>query len=298
MDSKIFSTIFQSNRNHKKNNKLIIFNKFSSTHFNKKYSDNLNINSNKLLNYNSESVSPKFELLFRNELVSKSQNKKSKTSNKIFQIDSFKYEKSKKNNKNNMKDHKNNLSYFNNDYEQRNLLNSIKSFKSEQNRDNRQSNLIPKNFLFKNYTIGKILIGGDYNKINKRNNLQNILFISRNKNKNKKIFQAKSIPISTSLSKSAIKKYKTNLIGFSFKTNKSQNKKISNNNLKLQNINQNKEKIEEIIKNSKLLDNSLGKTLNNDNKINILNIKNGIFSPIRLKKNYDFIRDIFVNNKK
>ena len=53
--------------------------------------------------------------------------------------------------------HKNNLSYFNNEYEQNNLLNTLKSFNKENNREKKNSDLMYKNFIFKGYNNGDII---------------------------------------------------------------------------------------------------------------------------------------------
>ena len=285
INSTKFNTIIKNEKN-KKKNKYNIFNKFSSSLFNKKNSDNLNINNNKLLNYDLESFSPKFNFLFRNELGPKPQNKKLKTSSMVFQIDSNKYERLNENKNNIIKAINNNSSYFNNEYEQKHI---IRSFKSEQNSQKRKSNLISRNFLFKNYTMRKTLLNNN----NKMNNLKNFLCISRNKNAT--IVKSKSNPLSISQSKST----SYNLVKvFSFKTNIIENKKISISNLKLKKKNHKKVKIEKIIKNSRLLNSSLGKSINNNNNVYKLHIKNGIFSPISKKQSFNCNLGMLINKKK
>ena len=297
LDSKKFNTIFKSNKKAKSNKKLSIFNKFSPLLFNKNNAKNIKLYNNKQLNYNSESIEQKNNILFRNELNTK---KKSKTSDKISPFNSLFIEKNSKNKKNKENNHKNNLSYFNYEYEKNNFFNNIKSFNSD-SREKRNSNLISKNFLFKNYAMGKILLANNNNsKINENNNIKNFIYISRNKNKTiTKAFHSKSIPLSLSQSKSTSKEYENNnlLKALSFKNNKKENKKIYISNIKIPNKN------EIIIKNSKIIENNLGKNeLKNNSKNSYksfgIKFNNGIFSPINLKKSFNFNQGIFKNNKK
>ena len=295
-ESKKYNTIFNEYTKSKSNKKISISNKLSKELLNQDNIKNPKKNSDNFINYNLN----KYNILFRNELGSK----KSKTSDKLNNINNINIiylQNEHKDNKNVKISNKNNLSYFNNEYEQNNLLNSLKLFNSDHSREMRNSDLISKNFIFKNYTTGKILIKKNINTNNKKtglNNLKNFFYLSRNKNKNvMQTFNCKSIALSVSHSKNGEtlnKKFKT----FSLKPNSINNKKIFISNLKMQYDNFQKEKIEEILKNSKLISNSLDKQ--NKNKIfNTINIdlKNGIFSPINLKNNFNFKKDLFNKNK-
>ena len=295
-ESKKYNTIFNEYTKSKSNKKISISNKLSKELLNKENIKNPKKNSDNFINYNLN----KYNILFRNELGSK----KSKTSDKLNNINNINIiclQNEHKDNKNVKISNKNNLSYFNNEYEQNNLLNSLKLFNSDHSREMRNSDLISKNFIFKNYTTGKILIKKNINTNNKKtglNNLKNFFYLSRNKNKNvMQTFNCKSIALSVSHSKNGEtlnKKFKT----FSLKPNSINSKKIFISNLKMQYDNFQKEKIEEILKNSKLISNSLDKQ--NKNKIfNTINIdlKNGIFSPINLKNNFNFKKDLFNKNK-
>lgn len=81
------NTIIQSHRKTKSNRKLNILNKFSPM---SRYTTNININNNKLINYNSETNSPKSNVFLRNEICSK---KKSVTTEKFSPLDSINLEK-------------------------------------------------------------------------------------------------------------------------------------------------------------------------------------------------------------
>ena len=238
--------------------------------------------------------------MFRNYLNSKN----SKTSDKLSSLNLI-YFKSNNNKKKNLQiSQNNNLSFFKNEYEQNNLLNSIKSFSSDKSREKRNSNLISKNFLFKNYTIGKTLINKNINN-NKTNaiiNLKNCLYISRNKNKNiMKTFHSKSIPLSITQSKLNGKDLINNKFNvLSFKTNIIENKKIYISNLKVHKNKYQNEKIQEIIKNSKLKSNSLDKSDKNKNKDTNsyrIDFKKGLFSPINLKKSFNYNQDFMKKSK-
>ena len=292
--SKQFITIFHSGKKDKSNKKISI----SSFPFNKdnNNSKNIKIKNNKFINYNSESIPNKYNILFRNDINSKT----SKASNKYSSLDSnYFLQENNENKKNLIINHKNNLSYFKNEYEKNDLLNSLKLLNSAQSSEKRNSDLIPKNFLFQNYNIGKMSSKRNINnyKINGINNLKNFLYLSRNKNKNSmKSFQSKSIPLSLSKSKSPSREFKikNGINTLSFKTNIIENKNIYISNIKIKNNIYPKEKIEEIIKSSKIMNNSLGK--NDKNNRNIFNLfgqdfRNGFFSPINLKKNFHLNKD-------
>ena len=294
IESKKNNNLFDNYNKAKSNTKINPSNKFSNELLKKENTKNIKKNSDILINSN------KYNILFRNEFGSK----KSKTSDKLNNIKNI-YLQNNKGNKNTILSHKNNLSYFNNEYEHNNLLNSLKIFNSEQGREKRNSDLISKNFIFKNYTDGRMLKRKNINSINNKSNglntFKNLLYISRNKNKNiMKTFNSKSIPLSVSQSKngeSLNNKFKT----FNFLTNSINNKKIYITNLKMHKNNYQKEKIDEIIKNSKIISNSLDKNDKNKNKIfNSIGIdfKNGFFSPINLKKNFNFNQDFINKNKK
>ena len=296
-ESKYFNTIFHSNKKDKSNKKISI----SSIPFNKdnNNSKNIKIKNNKLINYNSESIPNKYNILFRNDINSK----KSKTSNKYSSLNSNYYFQENNTNKNNIIiNHKNNLSYFKNEYEKNNLLNSLKLLNTAKSVEKRKSDLIPKNFLFNNYNLGKKSVKKNINnyETNGINNLKNFLYLSRNNNKNSmKSFQSKSIPISLSKSKSPNREFKIKdgFNALSFKTNIIENKNIYISNLKVKNNIYPKDKIEEIIKSSKIMNSSLGKNdKKNKNIVNLfgLDFRNGIFSPINLKKNFH----LYMNSKK
>ena len=258
IDSTKFNTIFHSNKKNKSKKRISFLNKFSPIFINNIPTTNVNLN-NKFTNYNSESSSPNHNIFLRNELCSK---KKSSTSEKLSLLEYIKEEKNIFNKKNMIKLLKNNLSYSNNDNEQNNNFYNMKSFNSEQDLEKRNSNIIiSKNFLFKNYTMGKILMSNNSNNSkNKKimygmDNLNNFLQISRNKNKKiLNTFHGKSIPHSLSHSKSTSKDFgNKNLIKTSsFKTFAFDDKKIYIKNLKLKkNKYNNKGQIEDIIQNSK-----------------------------------------------
>ena len=294
----IKKTINQNQKKYKTNKKLSILNKFSSLFFNKN-----NLNKNKI-KYNSEFPSPTHSILFRNDLCTK---KNSSTSNKKFSsFNTIELEKNCINTKK-IKNH-NNLNDSNNENDLNNLLNNIKIFNNEQNIEKRNSNIISKNFLFKNYTMGKILLNNNSNKKKSLkeisvNNLKNIIYKSRNKNSTN-TFHAQSVPLSQSQSKSKSKDHHDNnnlLKALNLKTNIiDSNKKIYIRNLKLQNNKYN----ERIIKNSKIINNSLSKCddnkcLRNNNRNMYLtfgkNYKSGTFSPINMKQSFNFNQGIFKN---
>ena len=290
IESKKNNTIFVKSKSTKSNKKINVLSKLSNDLLKKENIKNYIKNSDKLINSN------KYNILFRNEFGSK----KSKTSDKLTNTKNI-YLQNSKTSKKVVISHKNNLSYFKNEYEQNNLLNSLKSFKSEHSQEKRNSDLIAKNFLFKNYTNRKMLIRKNINNINEKSNglntFKNFLYISRNKNKNiLKTFNSKSIPLSVSQSKNG------DLLNNNFKTfNFINNKKIYITNLKMYNNNYQNEKIDEILKNSKIISNSLDKSDKNKNKLfNSVGIdfKNGLFSPINLKKNFNFNKNIIKKIKK
>ena len=307
-DSSKLNTIFQSDKKNKSNKKLNILNKFSPIIINNRHSTNVNL-KNKLTNFNSESSSPKHNVILRNELFSK---KKSETNIKLTLFESINGERNSLNQKNMLKLlHKNNLSYSNNENEQNNIFNNMKSFNSDQGRGKRNSNIIIKNFLFKNYTMGKVLMGNNSN--NKKilygiNNLKNFLQISRNKNKkNMNTFLEQSIPHSLSHSKSTSKDIgKKNLLRTSsFRTFGFDDKKICINNLKMKNNNKyNSDIIEDIIKNSKINELNIGKSdikyfgkNKNIYKSFGLNSQKRIFSPINVKQSFNFNKKVFKSKK-
>ena len=288
IESKKNNTIFVNSKSTKSNKKINIPSRLSNELLKKENIKNYIKNSDKLINSN------KYNILFRNEFGSK----KSKTSDKLTNIKNI-YLQNSKTNKKVIISHKNNLSYFKNEYEQNNLLNSLKSFKSEHSQEKRNSDLISKNFLFKNYTNRKMLIRKNINneKSTGLNTFKNFLYISRNKNKNiMKTFNSKSIPLSITQSKNG------ELLNNKFKTlNFINNKKIYITNLKMNNNNYQNEKIDEILKNSKIISNSLDKSDKSKNKLfNSVGIdfKNGLFSPINIKKNFNFNKNIIKNIKK
>jgi len=289
------NTIIQSHRKNKSNRKLNILNKFSPM---SRYSTNINVNNNKLINYNSETNSPKSNVFLRNEICSK---KKSVTTEKFSPLDSMNLEKNNQNKKKVIQTHKNNLSYSNHENSQNNILNNIKFFNSDHNRDKRNTNLIPKNFLYKNYTMGKVLMGNNNSRSNNKkviygiNNLKNILHISRNKSK-------KTINSTLSHSKSTTKVIENkNLIRVSsFKTISIDNKRLYINNLKKQNNNYKNNIIQDIIKNSKNDNYDIKSFGNNKNKCKSFGkeIMNGLFSPINIKQSFNFNKGIFKAKKK
>lgn len=293
-EQKKLNTIIQSQRKDKTNKNLNL-NKFSPM---SRYTTNINVNNNKLINYNSETNSPKSNIFLRNEICSK---KKSVTTEKFSPFDSINLDKNSQNKKTMIQTQKNNLSYSNNENSQNNILSNIKFFNSDHNRDKRNTNLIPKNFLYKNYTMGKVLMGNNNSKSNNKkviygiSSLKNILHISRNKSK-------KTINSTLSHSKSTTKVIdnKNFIRVSSFKTISIDNKRLYINNLKKQNNNYKNSIIQDIIKNSKNDNYDIKSFGSNKNKCKSFGkeIMNGIFSPINIKQSFNFNKGVFKTKKK
>jgi len=286
--------IFQNNNKSKSNKKVNIINKFSPSKINPHYSTNVNLNNNNtnLIKYKSETTSPKHNVFIRNKLCTKT---KSVTNEKLSPFDSI--NSNKKNH--NKKKLTYNLSYSNNEKEENNFKINIKLFNSEKNHEKRNINLISKNFLFKNYTMGKSLMGNNFNNkmlINGINNLKSIINISRNKTKNvMNTFHGKPNPHSLSNSKSSQKsnEKKNILRTSSFNTCTIDNKNIYIN-LKMKNNKYKDEMINSMIKSSKMIGNESGKSNIKFFEMNKKIFgKKGIFSPVNIKKSFNFNKRLF-----
>ena len=286
--------IFQNNNKSKSNKKVNIINKFSPSKINPHYSTNVNLNNNNtnLIKYKSEATSPKHNVFIRNKLCTKT---KSVTNEKLSPFDSI--NSNKKNH--NKKKLTYNLSYSNNEKEENNFKLNIKLFNSEKNHEKRNINLISKNFLFKNYTMGKSLMGNNFNNkmlINGINNLKSIINISRNKTKNvMNTFHGKPNPHSLSNSKSSQKsnEKKNILRTSSFNTCTIDNKNIYIN-LKMKNNKYKDEMINSMIKSSKMIGNESGKSNIKFFEMNKKIFgKKGIFSPVNIKKSFNFNKRLF-----
>ena len=293
-------TMYPGQKKYKSTTKLNVLNKFSSILFNKNNSKNSN---NNLIKNNSEFPSSTHSLFFRNELRSK----KNYSSKKLSLFNSIEFEK--KNNHQKKKKSSTNINDSNNDNDINNFLNNnLKIFNSHENNERRNSNIISKNLLFKNYTMGKILLGANSNYNNKKvlnrinlSNIKNVLYISRNKSKNStNTFHAKSVPLSKSQSKSKSKDNEShnllNALNLKLNNNSNNNfnidnKKVFINNLKMQSKNNSLNKYEDkYLKNiSRNMFNTFG-----------IYLKNGGFNPtnpINLKQNFNFNKRIFKNGK-
>jgi len=290
-----FDIIFQSNNKSKSNKKISILNRFSPSKINAHYSTNISINNDNqnLIKYKSEFTSPKNNAFIRNNLGVKA---KSITNEKLSPFDSINYEKKSQNKKRLVY----NLSYSNNEKGKKNYKINIKLFNIEKNHEKRNFNLISKNFLFKNYTMGKALMGKSFNNkllINGLNNLKSIINISRNKTKNAiNTFHGKSNPHSLSNSKSNNKsnEKKNILTNSSFNTFTIDNKNIFIN-IKMKNNKNKDEMINSMLKSPKLIDSCPGKSnIKYSKKCKKLLGKKGIFSPINnIKQNFKFNKRLF-----
>jgi hypothetical protein len=215
----------------------------------------------------------------------------------------------KNNNHQKKKKSSTNINDSNNENEINNFLNNnLKIFNSYENNERRNSNIISKNFLFKNYTMGKILLGTNSNYNNKKalerinlSNIKNVLYISRNKSKNStNTFHAKSVPLSQSQSKSKSKGDEShnllNALNLKLNNNSNNNfnidnKKVFINNLKMLSKNNSLNKYED--KYLKNISRNMFKTFG-------IYVKNGgcnPSNPINLKQNFNLNKRIFKNGK-
>ena len=285
---------FQNNYKSKSNKKVSILNKFSPSKINPHYSTNVNINNNNtnLIKYKSESTSPKHNVFIRNKLCTKT---KSVTNVKLSPFDSINSDKKN----HNKKKLSYNLSYSNNEKEENNVKINMKLFNSEKNHKKRNINLISKNSLFKNYTMGKALMGNNFNNrmlFNGLNNLKSIINISRNKTKNiMNTLHSKPNPHSLSNSKSNKKsnEKKNILRTSSFNTFTINNKNIYIN-LKMKNNKYKDEMFNSMMKSSKMFGNGSGKSnIKYFEKNNKIFGKKGNFSPVNIKKSFNFNKRLF-----
>ena len=262
--------VIANNRLDFKHNELKNVNKIISNNSNNIYSANNKLKKNHKIKNNKELISPKDTPLSRNKIILK---RNSKTISKLIPLDSGYFEIDSSNKSKTYKIIKSNLNHSYKRYNKNNLLN------------NNKLNIIPSK-LTKNINIFRS------NPINKSNSCLNILinnnYFSRNKN-NIKFFNSNSLGLSlaSSLSKSKSKNKENEKNKLIMKFQNFMTRSIDNNyssnrfrskNLKVQRNIISKNRIEEILKNSSILNRNIGKSYINANN------KNSIKSSFRKNK--------------
>ena len=254
--------VIANNRLDFKHNELKNVNKIISNNSNNIYSANNKLKKNHKIKNNKELISPKDTPLSRNKIILK---RNSKTISKLIPLDSGYFEIDSSNKSKTYKIIKSNLNHSYKRYKKNNLLN------------NNKFNNIPSK-LTRNINIFRS------NPINKSNSCLNILinnnYFSRNKN-NIKFFNSNSLGLSlaSSLSKSKSKNKENEKNKLIMKFQNFMTRSIDNNyssnrfrskNLKVQRNIISKNRIEEILKNSSILNRNIGKSyINANNKNNI-----------------------------
>ena len=253
--------VIANNRLDFKHNELKNVNKIISNISNNIYSANNKLKKNHKIKNNKELISPKDTPLSRNKIILK---RNSKTISKLIPLDSGYFEIDSSNKSKTYKIIKSNLNHSYKRYNKNNLLNNNK-FNNIPSKLTRNINIFRSNPISKSNSCLNILINNNY--------------FSRNKN-NIKFFNSNSLGLSlaSSLSKSKSKNKENeknkfmkfgNFMTRSIDNNFSDNR-FRGNNLKVQRNIISKNRIEEILKNSSILNRNIGKSyINANNKNNI-----------------------------
>ena len=262
--------VIANNRLDFKHNELKNVNKIISNNSNNIYSANNKLKKNHKIKNNKELISPKDTPLSRNKIILK---RNSKTISKLIPLDSGYFEIDSSNKSKTYKIIKSNLNHSYKRYKKNNLLNNNK-FNNIPSKLTRNINIFRSNPISKSNSCLNILINNNY--------------FSRNKN-NIKFFNSNSLGLSlaSSLSKSKSKNKENeknklimkfqNFMTRSIDNNYSSNR-FRNKNLKVQRNIVSKNRIEEILKNSSILNRNIGKSYINANN------KNSIKSSFRKNK--------------
>ena len=280
-------------------NEIKNINKIISYNSNSMHSTNYKLKKNHKIKNNKDSLYSKFSSLSRNKIIFK---RNSKTTSKLILLDSGYSEIDSSNKNKGNKIIKSNLSQSYNRYNKNKLFNNNK-FNNIGSKLTRKINIFRKDSINKNNSCLNILIKN--NKINNNN------YFSRNRNIIK-IFKSNSLGISlaSSLSKSKSrnkenKKNKIIIKSTNFMTRSVDNNLSANrfriNNLKVQRNIISKNRIEEILKNSSILNRNIGKSDINVNNKNIIkssfrkNKKKEIrlSNPINIKQSFNIKNNLF-----
>ena len=254
--------VIANNRLDFKHNELKNVNKIISNNSNNIYSANNKLKKNHKIKNNKELISPKDTPLSRNKIILK---RNSKTISKLIPLDSGYFEIDSSNKSKTYKIIKSNLNHSYKRYKKNNLLNNNK-FNNIPSKLTRNINIFRSNPISKSNSCLNILINNNY--------------FSRNKN-NIKFFNSNSLGLSlaSSLSKSKSKNKENEKNKLIMKFQNFMTRSIDNNyssnrfrskNLKVQRNIISKNRIEEILKNSSILNRNIGKSyINANNKNNI-----------------------------
>ena len=254
--------VIANNRLDFKHNELKNVNKIISNNSNNIYSTNNKLKKNHKIKNNKELISPKDTPLSRNKIILK---RNSKTISKLIPLDSGYFEIDSSNKSKTYKIIKSNLNHSYKRYNKNNLLNNNK-FNNIPSKLTRNINIFRSNPISKSNSCLNILINNNY--------------FSRNKN-NIKFFNSNSLGLSlaSSLSKSKSKNKENEKNKLIMKFQNFMTRSIDNNyssnrfrskNLKVQRNIISKNRIEEILKNSSILNRNIGKSyINANNKNNI-----------------------------
>ena len=262
--------VIANNRLDFKHNELKNVNKIISNNSNNIYSTNNKLKKNHKIKNNKELISPKDTPLSRNKIILK---RNSKTISKLIPLDSGYFEIDSSNKSKTYKIIKSNLNHSYKRYKKNNLLNNNK-FNNIPSKLTRNINIFRSNPISKSNSCLNILINNNY--------------FSRNKN-NIKFFNSNSLGLSlaSSLSKSKSKNKENEKNKLIMKFQNFMTRSIDNNyssnrfrskNLKVQRNIISKNRIEEILKNSSILNRNIGKSYINANN------KNSIKSSFRKNK--------------
>ena len=262
--------VIANNRLDFKHNELKNVNKIISNNSNNIYSANNKLKKNHKIKNNKELISPKDTPLSRNKIILK---RNSKTISKLIPLDSGYFEIDSSNKSKTYKIIKSNLNHSYKRYNKNNLSNNNK-FNNIPSKLTRNINIFRSNPISKSNSCLNILINNNY--------------FSRNKN-NIKFFNSNSLGLSlaSSLSKSKSKNKENEKNKLIMKFQNFMTRSIDNNyssnrfrskNLKVQRNIISKNRIEEILKNSSILNRNIGKSYINANN------KNSIKSSFRKNK--------------
>ena len=262
--------VIANNRLDFKHNELKNVNKIISNNSNNIYSANNKLKKNHKIKNNKELISPKDTPLSRNKIILK---RNSKTISKLIPLDSGYFEIDSSNKSKTYKIIKSNLNHSYKRYNKNNLLNNNK-FNNIPSKLTRNINIFRSNPISKSNSCLNILINNNY--------------FSRNKN-NIKFLNSNSLGLSlaSSLSKSKSKNKENEKNKLIMKFQNFMTRSIDNNyssnrfrskNLKVQRNIISKNRIEEILKNSSILNRNIGKSYINANN------KNSIKSSFRKNK--------------
>jgi hypothetical protein len=285
--------VIANNRLDFKHNELKNVNKIISNNSNNIYSANNKLKKNHKIKNNKELISPKDTPLSRNKIILK---RNSKTISKLIPLDSGYFEIDSSNKSKTYKIIKSNLNHSYKRYNKNNLLNNNK-FNNIPSKLTRNINIFRSNPISKSNSCLNILINNNY--------------FSRNKN-NIKFFNSNSLGLSlaSSLSKSKSKNKENEKNKLIMKFQNFMTRSIDNNyssnrfrskNLKVQRNIISKNRIEEILKNSSILNRNIGKSyINANNKNNIKssfrkNKKKEIRfpNPINIKQCFNIKNNLF-----